>query len=1558
MALSRGDCEGAIVGGANLIMGPGMTAAMSEQGVLSPDGSCNTFSADANGYARGEAISAIFIKPLSHAIRDGNPVRAVIRGTASNSDGKGTAAGIQVPNDVAQEALIRRTYEIAGITDFSETAFVECHGTGTPTGDPIEARAVGRVFGSTGGVYIGSVKPNLGHSEGASGLTSLIKAVMALEHRIIPPNIKFNEPNPDIPWSSCGLLVPTDPMPWPEQRKERISVNSFGIGGTNAHVVLDSAHSYGLLPAPKRPMTSPELLVYSANTADSLGKMIITYKTWIRNNPDRISDLAFTLGKRREHLPHRAFSVASLIGSLTTSLPSKSGNSPNVVMVFTGQGAQWPQMGRCMLLSSSYPVFRKRIQSLDAHLKSLRDAPEWSIEKELQKPAEDSKIGTAELSQPLCTAIQLALVDTFSWAGVLPTAVVGHSSGEIAAAYATGAISASEAITIAFYRGLAARLQSKRGAMAAIGMGSEEVQEYLVPGVIVACDNSPKSVTLAGDAELVELVVPRIQEAQPGVLSRLLQVDKAYHSHHMVEIGHHYHDFIEHEVSAKPPKKLFFSSVTGKQLTFECDLGAKYWQRNLESPVLFRSAIRSIMEHEIANDMVFLEIGPHSALAGPLRQIQTQHSNSSPYVSALIRNHNDVESFLTAIGALHSLNTLVDLTKVINRGSPLPDLPRYPWDHSQKFWYESRLSKEWRQREHTYHDLLGVRVAESPDFNVLFRNVFHLNNAPWIRDHKIGGDIVFPFAAYVGMTGEAVRQATGIHEAFTLRKIIISTAMVLREGHPVEITTALRRHRLTDSLDSDWWEFTIASHNGTIWTKHCSGEVKAHSEIMREAKMNKALVRKVTTRRFYESMAKSGLNFGPTFQRLNDIRSDSTTTNATSEVVAKEENVTGYHMHPTVIDASIQLLSVAASKGFANTSDKMMIPTNIDELCIHRCSQQVQTRAFASYTGKSGIVGSAQCIAADGKVVLYSSGVKLSVLDEDRGSRGEATARTEWGPHIDFLDPNTLIKPSIDRSIHMPVLGELAHLCMIHTKRTLAELDTSIDHMHKYKAWIDRQCQTVEFQHLQSLETETIELKVNSIVNELSQTPAADAAVAIQKVYSNMKSVFTGYIEALDILLADDTLSNLYVYADQCDESQFFKHLTHSKPNLRVLEIGAGTGGSTANILKLLTPGERALYSRYIFSDISPGFFVAAKERFSTYSNVEYQPLDISQDPSEQGFDGRTYDLIIATNVIHATKSLNKTLCNVRKLLDVDGRLLLHELTPTSKWINYVWGTLAGWWYGEADGRPDEPYVTIGRWEEELKAAGFGAPDAVVQDSAAPHQLNTMILTRPATSNPQAKNVTLLYFVESKNVCSIAHELESRGYTVDRRGTQDPLPVGQDVISLLDDNGPFFGDIGHQHFETFKTLVDQLKGGGILWVTGLSQIKCHDPRFGQINGVARAMRSEMLIDFATCEVDNISPSVNKIIDVFEKFQIRQEDDVFKPEFEYAIVENTVHVGRIHSFSVKDELLESEASGVISLRTSKPGQLTALQWVRHELEPLQDGDVEVEIHATGLNFRVS
>ena len=1414
-------------------------------------------------------------------------------------------------------------------------------------------------------MLIGSVKSNLGHSEGASGLTSVIKSVLALENRIIPPSLHCDNPNPAIPWEASHLSVPSEALSWPESRSERISVNSFGIGGSNAHVVLDSARSFGISPPALRPTKTPQLLVYSATSAESLKKIIANYEQFILRHPDRVTDLAFTLANKREHLPHRAYTVVDLFQGPTSSVTFKGNEQPNLAMVFTGQGAQWAEMGRCMFCCNTFTTFQQTIRSLDAHLQTLSHPPTWSIEDELKKPAKASRISSAEISQPLCTAIQIALVDTFASIGVEPTAVIGHSSGEIAAAYAAGAIEARDAIEIAFYRGYVTRLQSKSGSMAAIGMGAKDVHRYLQPGVIVACENSPRSVTISGDTEAVEAAVAKIKEAHPDMLARLLRVDKAYHSHHMAEIGPHYHALIQ-KISAKAPEKLFFSSVEDGQLVQDASLGCQYWQKNLESPVLFRSAVLSLLRHDVAKNLIFMEVGPHSALEGPLRQIQAETPNTSPYVSTLLRSKNDVEAVLGSVGKLHSLRYPVDLGKAVSNGSTLADLPRYPWDHSKRYWYESRLNKQWRNPSHKHHNLLGMRVAESTDFDVSFRNLFHMDNAPWMRDHKIGTDILFPFAGYAEMVGEAIRQLDGSGHGFTIRRANISTALVLQDnGVPVEMITTMRRHRLTESTDSDWWEFSIASHNGANWTKHCFGEARAIESEMSPTSQIPHLPRKVSSARCYTAMARAGLNYGPTFQRLGEVRTATTKQEATAQIATRDYDTQEYHLHPSIIDASLQLFSAAATKGYANAAARMMIPTRIEEISIIRCYKDFQKdlhlHMSAENTKNGSVIGKGECVStSDGKVVLRSSGVRLSCVQDAPEETRDGFARLEWGPHIDFMDVASLVKtPEQDRKLYTDMITELCQLCMIHSKRTIGSLDTPFPHMLKYRAWIDDQLNSANIGHLEELASELIEYRINAMVESLRGTEGWVPSTAIQKVFKQLPRMFAGEVDALSVLLVDETLTNLYTEMDQCDTSQLLKHMTHRKPNMSILEIGAGTGGTTANILNHLKDGERKLYSKYTFTDISPGFFPPAKERFSMHPSIEYTTLDITKDPSEQGFDGRKYDLIIASNVIHATPCINESLRNVRRLLQPTGHLILTELTPTRKWVNYIWGVLPGWWCGEADGRTHEPYISGEQWHKELAAAGFRSPDAVVHDAEEPYQLGAVIVARQAIEDPREKRVTLLALSKSNTLNVLQENLEKRGYIVDYRELSEiPLPIGQDVIAVLDDDVSFFADMNSWKLDSFKKMVEGLKDSRLLWVTGLSQIQCKDPQFAQINGIARSIRLETLVEFGTCEVDDIGISAGRVIDVFEKYALRLDEEDLKPDYEYVILNDVVHVGRFHSFKPKEELLTSAPCENIALRTSKPGRLDSLHWSNQETRTLNGNDVEVEVYATGLNFKVS
>ena len=1459
--------------------------------------------------------------------------------------------------------------------DFSKTAYFECHGTGTPVGDPIETGAVAKVFGESG-IHITSVKPNVGHTEGASGLVSLIKAVMSLEHRTIPPNIKFNSPNPKIPFKEAKLTVPVEPTPFPTDRCERVSVNSFGLGGSNAHVIVDSARSFNIPEPVIRDSDregDPQLLLFSAGSAPSLKSTIRAYENWISDNPDmaeKISDLSYTLANRREHLPHRSFKVVGAndtSGSQGRKIP---GQPVSLVMVFTGQGAQWPRMGRELLLRDDL-VFQRAIRTMDKYLADLDEAPQWTIEGELQKSAKTSRVQKAKLSQPLCTAVQVAMVDLLASIGIEPEAVVGHSSGELAGAYAAGALTAKEAIIGAYQRGQAAKLQNKKGAMAAVGLGWNEVEPFLNrPRVVIACENSPKSVTLSGDAEEVQATVDRIKEAHPDITARMLKVEKAYHSYHMQEIGSDYHAMIAPHLIGRQTIKPFFSSVTGTGEPEQRKLDAKYWQQNLESPVLFSPAVAGVLKH--FKNPAFIEIGPHGALAGPARQIFAKASASPPYLSAMVRNEDCVQSYLAAVGKLFELNVPVNLEAVAPAGQTLPDLPRYPWHYEGEFWAESRMSAEWRNPKFPRHPLLGRRQLESTSLEPSWRNLINIEDAPWLRDHQVQGTIVFPAAGYFAIAGEAIRQLTEIKESYSLRHVVLSQALILQDGTDVEVVTNLRPLRLTDSEDSHWWEFSIASYNGNSWSKHCVGQVSAKPSA-RPAQTGevKSLPRKLDTFKVFNTLAKAGMQYGPAFQRLNQISAGALETRAvstlTNDLNGDEEK---YHMHPTVIDAALQMGLVAARSGKLDASNCAAMPTLIEEVTIFNSVSETEMFVAAStivQPGSGEIRGRFQVIA-NGKVLLDMPKAAFTSIqhgDKDVVHKLPITARISWKPHVDFVDVASLIKSKIDGEKWMPLLNELSELCFIFFQRCIEEVkvteNPSIQH---FAAWIGRQYQTLDKNHPgHALNTEQIVDRAHQIGEIMTGTPLSACVDCILEVGMNIVALFTGDKTILEVLSQDDLLSRLYSAANTTNMEPFLKSLAHARPSLRILELGGSSGQFTTSLMKNLSlPNGGALYFKHTFTDPSSAILAEAKKSFQDLENIDFRLLDISMDPAEQGFkEDEKYDLIVATNYIHATPSLSGSLVNIRKLLAPGGRLLLQELSTESKFINCILGFLDEWWVGQDDGRIDEPYVSKERWELELERAGFAKPDMVL-DSPAPYQTSAVIIARLEEDvNPAInKAVTILaYEHDGKNVEAVSQKLKSRGYTVGKCRLGEDLPQGsQNVISLLDEENPFFENIDEHRFQSLQSFVASIGDRGLFWITRPSQMQCTDPRYATVVGAIRSIRHEDTIDFATCEVADVVTSLDEVVDAFTHFQKGQEDDFFRPNYEYAIVDGMVNVPRFYTFTFNDERVSSRASeDQVSLVIGKPGRLATLGWESRRSEPLTGDQVDVEVYHAEISPKV-
>jgi acyl transferase domain-containing protein/SAM-dependent methyltransferase/NAD(P)-dependent dehydrogenase (short-subunit alcohol dehydrogenase family)/aryl carrier-like protein len=1504
-----------------------MTAAMSAEGILSQEGSCKTFDSGADGFARGEAVVAVYLQLLDRAVQQRLPIRAVVANSDVNSNGRSN--NILQPRAAAQIALMKKVYGDIG-AETARTAYVECHGTGTPTGDPIETEAIGQVFGNHG-VYIGSLKPNMGHSEAASGISSLLKSIVMLEKSMIVPNIKFKSPNPKINFEKYKLRVPQELIPWPRDRDLRISINSFGIGGSNAHVIVE--HPYMHLSTLDRTSTlrlgSPQLLLMSAATQSSLRVLEKRYGAYTKTHPDRLPELAYTLARRREHLQLRTYSV-HVEGCEYESAPIMKTPSdvPEVTMIFNGQGAQWTQMGRELLDDNNY--FSEAIDFMDSVLKGLKFPPKWSIRAELQKPSEISRVHAAEMSQPLCTALQIGLVDVFAAAGIKPGAVVGHSSGEIAAGYASGAIGMAEAITIAYYRGFIMKDIAKDGAseggMAAIGLDAARTHQMLRPGVVIACENSPNSTTISGDHDVITQILEEIEKHSDGVFARRLKVEVAYHSHHMEALANIYLDLLREELNerdwsrADPLVPMFSSVMHQDRVLSAADLTVQYWVTNLVTPVKFHTAMSNALRSKGNN--LLLEIGPHSALAGPLREICSSMKVSFNYCPAMVRFSHSTHRILTVFGTLYQHGFPIAWQCIIPDSTILTDLPPYPWDHTRSFWYESRVAKAWRSRKFGHHELLGLRAPQTTDNNPVWRVMLHVDDVPWLMDHKVKGNVVFPFAAYISMAGEAYRQISGREGGYTARRVEVSTAMVLDEERPLEVVTSLHACSPTDGEASDpIFKFVIASYSGSTWIQHCKGVIGGPLNLGTALSVNRTLPRHVNPKAWYGSMARLGLEYGPNFQGISTMSSSTQENLAVAEVLTFPGPHKGaYTMHPTTIDAVFQVGLVALTKGLTRNFREPQIPTSIEELEVR--SQIRSINCCASYSPGKGEL-SVDVVTMDGTPCLHLRGMRLTALgnDDQVGEKDRyGGARLHWVPDTDFQDLSSLIKIPALSNRDKQLIEELALLCILESDALLKDLNPSAPHLSKYRAWVEWVArEALDGKHPilgdTSALVSTTQAERHSRMDDIRQETSSSSSMAAfaeatMRTYNAIQQLFIGQMDPLELLLRNNNLARIYD-AVSFNYSNLVSAFSNTVPNLRILEVGAGTGGSTELILRGMQQyGQFSQYSKYTFTDISAGFFSSARERFSFAPNMEFSVLDISQNPLQQGFEPDSYDIILAANVVHATPSLSETLRNLQILLAPRGRLVLTEFCTSFRAPNYIYGNFSGWWLGQGDDREWEPYVNVDRWDQELRAVGLNGASTVVLDSEDPWQYcATIISQKPVERKPLEKEVSILCRNPEANVVQ-DHllGLEKDGLEPRCVASHNGPHADGDIISTLDLEANFFENISEQDLSYFQKLCGSLGDRTLLWLTPPARAKCVNPRASQSLGMIGTARSELDLSIATLEIDSSIPGFVKFTtDVFQKLREGNDNNFLAPDREFLIDDNVVKVGRYRPFDLHHEL---------------------------------------------------
>ncbi|KAF3095918.1 hypothetical protein TWF569_001295 [Orbilia oligospora] len=1049
-ALKTGDCDGAIVAGTNLINSIEGQASAMRTGVLSKTSTCHSFDASADGYGRADGVGALYLKRLSDAIRDGDPIRSVIRGTALNANGR--TQGISLPSVEYQEKVIKKAYAKAGL-NLDDTTYVECHGTGTPVGDPIEVESVSRVFNRPGRIplRIGSIKPSVGHCEAASAIASIIKVTMAMENNFIPPTIGITQINPNIPCAEWGVEIVRKGQNWSTpDGLLRAGVNSFGYGGANGHAILENAAAH----LPRNYSAASEVIPYkrtklllplSGSTDNSLRARLNDLSTYNLRSVT-IQDFAHTLGSRRSFLEKRAYLLTSPrsyhedlnpANLRTISVPVRQ-NVPPFAFVFNGQGAQWPQM--CMELFDEFAVFRNAIAEMDSVLQKLPHAPRWHLKDILCDSKATSRIQDPVYSQPACTAVQVGLVLLLQSWGVKPKYVIGHSSGEISAAFAAGFISLAEAIKIAFYRGYSVRVNNLDGAMIAAGISQDQADSIiqnlqLVGKVRVACINSQESVTISGDAPAIDKMLGELQ-AQKLFARKLQTQGRAYHSHHMLEVGDEYESLLKAShrwlgVSSKlETGPVWVSSVNGQVMSQDV-VSSSYWRTNLESPVEFYKAVTELTRvgaHHV------IEIGPHSTLELPIKQIRTKlgiSEDNLAYSPTIIRNKNSIESILGMAGVLYLYGHAIDFDKINGLDIPrksehsgvnyrvLHDLPNYHWTYSESpLWYEPRLSSELSFRKYARHELLGSKVPGGNGIEHSWKNIIRLDESLWLADHKLNDMVVFPGAGYIAIVIEALRQIVepGAECAVTLKNMKIMSALVIpndRASVP-ELLTTLRPTQLTYATNSsEWWDFSIVSFYNGISTTHATGSALIapnihEKKIERVIQAPKDSLESSASRVWYEKFLGGGLNFGPEFQTITDFGISRLRNLYHCDASVTIQRQTGddiYPIHPITIDAMLQASLVATAAG--NTRDfRARIPTSIG-LAVFTLNNEIPQGDWlissnAEITGFNTAHISSELIKPDGVVKARLENVRVTVYQgpqkETASEQRYPMLRVLWKP--------------------------------------------------------------------------------------------------------------------------------------------------------------------------------------------------------------------------------------------------------------------------------------------------------------------------------------------------------------------------------------------------------------------------------------------------------------------------------------------------------------------------------------------------------------------------------
>jgi acyl transferase domain-containing protein/NADPH:quinone reductase-like Zn-dependent oxidoreductase/NAD(P)-dependent dehydrogenase (short-subunit alcohol dehydrogenase family)/acyl carrier protein len=989
-ALRSGRIDTAIVGGVNIIASPAAFISFSQASMLSPTGRCRAFSADADGFVRAEGGAVLVLRKAALAQIEKNPVRGTVVASDVNSDGR--TSGILLPSRAAQEELIGKVYARANISA-SSLAFVEAHGTGTPVGDPIEARAIGNALGRfrQKELPIGSVKTNIGHLEPASGLAGVIKSLLALNFGILPQSLHFTSPNPKIDFEGLGLRPAGQPILLPQAAEQYAGVNSFGFGGTNAHVVLaggrpaSSAHveeaSYFFMSAKSQPALQEMARDYRARTSNLSAEDIRRTASVAAHRRDHLEQrLILPLASRKEFLNGLDAFIGQEVSESYVAGEAVTQNMP-IAFVYSGNGGQWPGMGVSALRHSA--SFRRILDEIDQQFLPLAG---WSLRQTLESDDIASSLEYTQIAQPLIFSIQVALTYVLREMGVLPSVVLGHSVGEVAAAYAAGALDLSTAIKVIHYRSKHQELFRDRGRMAALAASPEQALELIdsIEGVEIAALNSPRSVTIAGAVEALERV--RIRARSETVAMLDIGLSYPFHTAMMSEIRSALLDDLKDTKSSDGPIP-FISTVTGKALPGG-RLDGTYWWRNVREPVRFSDAVQ-----KAARDgaRCFVEIGPRSVLTKHVSDILKDHEDPTFTCGTLERDDFSRDPIPQIFSKILVAGGKVEFNQVFGRDpGPAMPLPHYPWQR-QHFRFGATVEAHggFEPRRSRY---AGARYSVH---DLEWHSHIDASVMPELRDHRVGEQTIFPGTGFLDIALSVAR------EWLQSDCVTIADFEILK---PLDLSSDETRHVIT-RISPASSTFEILSRSRLAegdWLLNVRGKIIHGSAPSQGPDLGDLVPKEAATidgSEIYRLSERHSLHYGPAFRQVRQVRrfQDYLTVELNALEILPDLS-----LDPLALDACAHAIFPIFVDLDAEQRGVTYIPVRIDEVALFHAGATI-SRADVHVVTKNerSILANYSIYGLNGELIAVLKGVRGQAIPVRRSVILEANAVIEACQLID-----------------------------------------------------------------------------------------------------------------------------------------------------------------------------------------------------------------------------------------------------------------------------------------------------------------------------------------------------------------------------------------------------------------------------------------------------------------------------------------------------------------------------------------------------------------------------